>query len=49
MKNVPVILQITRILKPWIVRRPNGGYQVLFPLSELDAIIEAMLKILRGS
>ena len=31
------------ILKPWIVRRPNEGCQVLFPLSELDGIIDRIL------
>jgi len=30
--------------KPYIVKRPNGGCQVLFPLSELDAIIARVLE-----
>ena len=28
------------IFKPWIVRRPDGGCQVLFPLDQLDGLIE---------
>ena len=31
------------VLKKWIVRRPNGGCQVLFPLSELDRIVDQLV------
>ena len=30
--------------KPWIVRRPDGGCQVLFPLMELDRLIAEVLE-----
>lgn len=40
------IRDATRLFKPWIVRRPDGGCQVLFPLSELDNLIDGTLKIL---
>ena len=32
------------IFKPWIVNRPHGGCQVLFPLSELDGLIARVLE-----
>jgi hypothetical protein len=35
---------IASIFKPWIVKRPNGGCQVLFPLTELDNIIDKVVE-----
>lgn len=35
-----VFTDIRKRMKPFIVRRPNGGCQVLFPLTEMDRIIE---------
>ena len=32
------------VFKPWIVKRPHGGCQVLFPLSELDRLVKAATK-----
>ena len=32
--------RIRKAIKPYIVRRENGGCQVLFPLSKLDEILE---------
>jgi len=32
------------VFKPWIVTRPDGGCQVLFPLSELDGLIARVLE-----
>lgn len=40
--------QIAYLFKPWIVRRPNGGCQVLFPLSELDNLVIKMAGIITG-
>ena len=37
-------MNIQKIFKPYIVKRPNGGCQVLFPLTELDTIVEEILK-----
>lgn len=31
------------LFKPWIVKRPCGGCQVLFPLSELDGLVSACI------
>jgi len=36
------------VFKPWIVKRPNGGCQVLFPLTELDRLVDAAIKASRG-
>jgi hypothetical protein len=36
----PLTTRVTRLFKPWIVRRPDGGCQVLFPLSELDRLVD---------
>ena len=30
---------------PWIVKRPNGGCQVLFPLTELDRLVGKIVRI----
>jgi len=38
---------IAWLFKPWIVKRPNGGCQVLFPLSELDNIVAEIIKLLQ--
>ena len=35
------------VFKPWIVKRPDGGCQVLFPLTELDSLVEGVAKIVR--
>lgn len=43
-KKINCQKKLTKIFKPWIVKRPNGGCQVLFPLSELDTIVEKILK-----
>ena len=32
-----------QVFKPWIVRRPDGGCQVLFPLTELDRLVNDAL------
>jgi hypothetical protein len=39
--NAHIAAKLRKLIKPWIVRRPNGGCQVLFPLTELDNIIDA--------
>jgi len=33
------------VFKPYIVKRPNGGCQVLFPLTELDRLVDAVLAL----
>ena len=33
--------KLRKLLKPYIAKRPNAGCQVLFPLSELDNIVES--------
>lgn len=35
------------LFKRWIVKRENGGCQVLFPLTELDHMILMILKLER--
>lgn len=47
MKKKTVSSQIAYLFKPWVVRRPNGGCQVLFPLTELDKLVAAMIKIVK--
>lgn len=37
------IARFAKAFKKWIVRRPDGGCQVLLPLSELDATIASVL------
>ena len=32
--------RLLKVIKPYIVKRPRGGCQVLFSLTELDAIVE---------
>jgi len=34
-----------QVFKPWIVRRPDGGCQVLFPLTELDRLLDEAIAI----
>uniref|UniRef100_A0A6M3KTA1 Uncharacterized protein n=1 Tax=viral metagenome TaxID=1070528 RepID=A0A6M3KTA1_9ZZZZ len=36
---------VAAVFKPWIVRRSHGGCQVLLPLSELDDLVSAIVKI----
>ena len=36
--------KLARAFKKWFVKRPDGGCQVLLPLSELDATIDAALR-----
>lgn len=38
------------LFKPWIVRRPHGygGCQVLFPLTELDALVLKIAETLKA-
>jgi hypothetical protein len=36
-----------QVFKPWIVRRPEGGCQVLFPLTELDRLLEEVVEYAR--
>jgi len=36
-----------QVFKPWIVRRPDGGCQVLFPLNELDRLLEEVVEYAR--
>ena len=45
----PTKLQATAsaVFKPYIVRRPNGGCQVLFPLSDLDRLVDKVLALQR--
>ena len=38
--NAQIAKKLLKAIKPWIVRRPNAGCQVLFPLTELDNIID---------
>lgn len=38
--------KITKLFKPYFVRRPNGNCQVLFALTELDDLVERITKIL---
>ena len=33
------------VFKPWIVKRPDGGCQVLFPLSELDRLLDEAVEL----
>lgn len=49
MKKKSVSSQVAALFKPWIVRRPNGGCQVLFPLTELDKLVAAILKVVKDS
>jgi hypothetical protein len=39
--------QVAWLFKPWIVKRPDGGCQVLFPLTELDKLVDAIIKIVK--
>ena len=39
--NTHIAAKFRKAIKPYIVKRPNGGCQVLFPLTELDSIIDA--------
>ena len=36
-----IAANLLKSIKPYIVKRPNGGCQVLFPLSKLDDIVDA--------
>jgi len=48
MRKHTVSSQIASLFKPWFVKRPNGGCQVLFPLSELDSIVDQILSIVKA-
>jgi hypothetical protein len=37
--------QASLVFKPYIVKRPNGGCQVLFPLTDLDRLVDAVLAL----
>jgi len=37
------------VFKPWIVKRPRGGCLVLFPLTELDRLVDAVLALAKES
>lgn len=39
--------QVASLFKPWFVRRPNGGCQVLFPLTELDALVAQIIDLVK--
>ena len=39
---------VTRLFKKWIVKRPNGGCQILFPLTELDKLVEDIIEAVKG-
>jgi len=45
MRKHSISSQIASLFKPYFVRRPNGGCQVLFPLTELDNLVEQAIKI----
>lgn len=47
MKTKSVSSQVAWLFKPWIVKRPDGGCQVLFPLTELDKLVEGIIKIIK--
>jgi hypothetical protein len=48
MKKHTLSSQIASLFKPWFVRRPNGGCQVLFPLTELDTLVDAIIKLVQS-
>ena len=35
----------SQVFAPYIVKRPHGGCQVLFPLGELDRLVDAVLAL----
>jgi hypothetical protein len=35
----------SQVFAPYIVKRPHGGCQVLFPLAELDRLVDAVLAL----
>jgi len=43
MKEKTITMRITRLFKKWIVKRPNGQCQILFPLTELDKFVDEIL------
>ena len=43
MKEKTITIRITRLFKKWIVKRPNGQCQILFPLTELDKFVDEIL------
>ena len=43
-KSTDPISRGAKLLKPSIVKRPNGGCQILFPLSELDYLLRKLRK-----
>ena len=45
MRKHSISSQIASLFKPYFVRRPNGGCQVLFPLTELDNLVEQAITI----
>lgn len=36
------------VFAPYVVKRPNGGCQVLFPLSELDRLVQTAIAVSEG-
>jgi len=39
--SAEIAARLLKCIKPYIVKRENGGCQVLFPLSKLDDIVDA--------
>lgn len=37
--------EITKLFKKYIVKRPNGNCQVLFALTELDNLVDEIIKV----
>ena len=44
MKVKPLEGRIAWLFKPYFVRRPKGQCQVLFALTELDALVDRIIK-----
>lgn len=44
MRAKSVEARITELFKPYFVRRPRGNCQVLFALTELDALVDRICR-----
>jgi len=40
--------KISKLFKPYFVKRRNGQCQILFALTELDALIERIVLVVRN-
>jgi len=43
-KRETVIIAMTKLFKPYIVKRDKGQCQILLPLVELDGFVEKLLE-----